>query len=39
MPDEYFAEYKTARENAFGAGSCHILSVRPEGGVLLEEYA
>ena len=23
MPDEYFAEYKTAMENVFGAGSCH----------------
>ena len=23
MPDEYFAEYRTAMENVFGAGSCH----------------
>ena len=23
MPDEYFAEYKAAMENVFGAGSCH----------------
>ena len=23
MPDEYFAGYRTAMENVFGAGSCH----------------
>ena len=24
-------------EAVLGAGSCHVLSIRPEGGILLEE--
>ncbi len=29
--------FKTAMENALGRGSCHVLSIRAEGGILVKE--
>ena len=38
-PLDALEHFRRGMEAVLGAGSCHILSVRPEGGVLLEEYA
>lgn len=35
VPNEMLEEYKEKMEQLFGKGSCHILSVRPVGGVML----
>ncbi len=32
VPNELLQEYKTAMENVFGKGSCHVLIIRPVGG-------
>ena len=32
VPNEMLDEYKTAMENVFGIGNCHVLIVRPVGG-------
>ena len=32
VPNEMLEEYKTAMENVFGIGNCHVLIVRPVGG-------
>ena len=39
VPLDALEHFRRGMEAVLGAGSCHILSVRPEGGVLLEEYA
>ena len=39
VPLDALEHFRCGMEAVLGAGSCHILSVRPEGGVLLEEYA
>ena len=33
VPQDLLEEYRTAMEAVFGEGSCHLLSVRPVGGV------
>jgi galactokinase len=35
VPDAVLKNYKTAFENVCGEGSCHILSIRPVGGVCI----
>lgn len=37
VPNDMLAAFRTEIERVLGEGSCHILSIRPEGGVLLEE--
>ncbi len=32
VPNELLNEYKNAMERVFGAGSCHVLIIRPVGG-------
>lgn len=32
VPNELLEKYKTAMEDVFGAGSCHVLIIRPVGG-------
>lgn len=33
VPQDMLQHYKTEMERVFGAGSCHVLSIRPCGGV------
>lgn len=33
VPNDLLAQYKTAMEETFGAGSCYLLSVRRDGGI------
>lgn len=35
VPNDLLPEFRAQFEAVFGAGSCHVLSVRPEGGVEL----
>jgi galactokinase len=35
VPNEMLAYYRERMENVFGAGTCHVLSIRPYGGVRL----
>ena len=35
VPDDMLQNYKSSIEKVFGANSCHVLSVRPVGGVEL----
>ena len=35
VPVEMLTEFKAATEAVLGAGKCHVLSIRPEGGVAL----
>lgn len=35
VPVELLDEFKAATEAVLGAGSCHVLSIRPVGGVML----
>ena len=37
VPLDALDSFKVGIENVFGAGSCHVLSIRPQGGVLVEE--
>ena len=37
VPGDMVEAFRTGMEDALGAGSCHIMAIRPEGGVLLEE--
>ena len=39
VPLEQLDAFRRGMEAVLGAGSCHVLSVRTAGGVLLEEYA
>ena len=35
VPVEMLADFKTNMEKILGAGRCHVLSIRPEGGAVL----
>ena len=37
IPNDMVESFRTGMENALGEGSCHMMSIRPQGGVLLEE--
>ena len=37
VPLDRLEQFKTGMEAVLGEGSCQVLSIRPEGGVLLEE--
>ena len=37
IPNDMVEHFRTGMENALGEGSCHMMSIRPQGGVLLEE--
>lgn len=37
VPNALLAEYRATLEAAFGAGKCHVLSIRPVGGVRVDE--
>ena len=37
VPLDLLESFRAGMEAALGAGSCHVLSIRPEGGILLEE--
>ena len=37
VPGDMLEVFRTGVENALGAGSCHIMSIRAHGGILLEE--
>ena len=36
VPNELLAEFKTGIDQVLGEGACHILSIRPQGGVEAE---
>lgn len=36
VPYELLDSFRTGIENALGEGSCHVLSIRPQGGVEME---
>ena len=38
VPNDTVDSFRSGIEAVLGKGSCHILSIRAEGGVLLEEY-
>ena len=35
VPVEMLADFKANMEKILGAGRCHVLSIRPEGGAVL----
>ena len=37
VPNDLVEDFRTGMENALTEGSCHIMSIRPDGGVLVEE--
>ena len=37
VPSDMVASFRAAMEQAIGEGSCHIMSIRKEGGILVEE--
>ncbi len=37
VPKERLNEYKAGMEAVFGEGSCHVLKIRPVGGVVISE--
>ena len=37
VPTDMLEEFRAGMEAVLGEGSCHVLSIRPEGGILLEE--
>lgn len=37
VPNDMLPAFRAGIENALGAGSCHVLNIRREGGCLLEE--
>ena len=37
MPLDLLESFRTGMDAVLGAGACQVLSIRPEGGVLLEE--
>ena len=37
VPTDMVAHFRTGMENAIGAGRCHIMTIRKEGGILAEE--
>ena len=36
VPEDMLEDFRSGIEAVLGAGSCHVLSIRPEGGVLLQ---
>ena len=36
VPNEMLSEFKENMENVFGSGKCHVLSIRPVGGIELK---
>jgi len=36
VPFELLDAFKTGMDNALGEGACHVLSIRPQGGVEME---
>ena len=38
VPEELTAEFKEKMEDVLGSGKCHVLSVRNEGGILMEKF-
>ena len=39
VPNDMLDAFRTGVDKTLGEGSCHTLSIRPEGGILLEELA
>ena len=37
VPMDMLEDFRAGMEAVLGEGSCHVLSIRPEGGILLEE--
>lgn len=37
VPDDMLLSFKTSVEKALGEGSCHVLSIRKDGGILVKE--
>ena len=37
VPDDMLKNFKAEIENVLGQGSCHVLSIRSKGGVMLED--
>ncbi len=37
VPDDMLEDFRAGMEAVLGEGSCRVLSIRPEGGILLEE--
>lgn len=37
VPNDMLADYKFSIEKVFGYGSCHVLSIRPVGGIKVEQ--
>ena len=35
LPVEMLADFKANMEKILGAGRCHVLNIRPEGGAVL----
>ena len=33
VPMELLEQFRSGMEEIFGSGSCHVLSIRPEGGI------
>ena len=38
VPEELTEEFKEKMEDVLGSGKCHVLSVRNEGGILMEKF-
>ena len=37
VPEDMLDSFRAGIDAVLGAGSCHVLSIRPEGGILMEE--
>lgn len=37
VPDELLSEFKSGMERLLGAGACHVLRIRPQGGCVVME--
>ena len=37
VPLDMLEAFRAGIEHVFGPGSCHVLNIRPEGGILVEE--
>ncbi len=37
VPNDMLDTFRTGIDSVLGPGSCHVLSIRPQGGVMLEE--
>lgn len=38
VPEDLLETFRSTMENVFGAGSCHVLTIRPLGGICIEDY-